>query len=376
VIRTIAVLFVASCLPAQEVYDLLLKGGHVIDPKNGRNQKLDIAISGKKIQKIAPVIPSVHGRNVVDLSDYYITPGLVDIHAYLTPRSNPAGVNPDHNALRFGVTTVVDAGSAGWKNFAEFQKEVIEPAKVRVLAFVNVTGGGLLEPGDKAPDAAAASDVVAKYPKTIVGIRAMHDTESLDAARKAAESAKTIVMADSPQVRSGDIATEIYGRHGRLESFASARKKGVVLDVGHGNEGLWFRIAAPAIRQGFLPDTISTGMDSRSVMLPRAYLTNVMSKFLAMGMTLDQVVERTTVRPATAIRRPELGSLVEGGAADIAVFELRKGSFGFVDSGHARMQADRELRCVLTIREGEVVWDTEGLSLTDWKKAGPYSNFK
>lgn len=372
-IRTIAILCIASWLPAQEVYDLLLKGGHVIDPKNGRNQKLDIAISGKKIQKIAPVIPSAHGRNVVDLSDYYITPGLIDIHAYLTPRSHPPGVNPDHNALRFGVTTVVDAGSAGWKNFAEFEKEVIEPAKVRVLAFVNITGGGLLDPGDQASDAAAAAQTVAKHPKTIVGIRAM---QSPEAALKAAESAKTIVLADSPQVRPGDIATQIYGRRGRLEAFAAARKKGVVLDVGHGNEGLWFRIAAPAIRQGFLPDTISTAMDSRSVMLPRANMTNVLSKFLAMGMTLDQVVERTTVRAATAIRRPDLGLLAEGGTADIAVFELRKGSFGFVDSGHARMPADRELRCVLTIRDGEVVWDTEGLSLTDWKKAGPYSNFK
>ncbi len=368
-IRAIAVFLLAAALPAQEVYDLLLKGGHVIDPKNGRDRKLDIAVSGKKIQKIAPAIPTAHGRNVVDLSDYYITPGLIDIHAYLDPRADPAGVNPDHNALRFGVTTVVDAGSAGGKDFEEFRKRVIEPAKVRVLAFVNIAAGG-------AVDAQAAAETVAKYPRIIVGIRAPGaPPETLQAAQKAAALAKTVVMADSLDLRPGDIATQIYGRRGHLPD-SPVDRKGVVWDAGHGSEGLWFRIAVPAIRKGLLPDTISTGMDSRSVMLPRTTMTNVMSKFLAMGLSLQQIVERATVNPASAIRRPELGTLAEGGTADIAVFELRKGSFGFVDSGHARMPADRELRCILTIRDGEVVWDTEGLSLTDWKKAGPYSNFK
>lgn len=383
-----AVVLLAFCLPAssQEIYDLLLKGGHVIDPKNGRNQRLDIAIGGKKIKKIASSIPSSHGRNVVDLSDYYITPGLIDLSAYLTPRSSPAGVNPDHNALRYGVTTVVDAGSAGWKNFDEFKKDVIDEAKVRVLAFINIAENGPLSSGsDGRLDSAATAQAVAKYPGTIVGVRAMNGQDgSVAAALKAAESTKTIVMADSPDLRPGDIDTQIYGRHaGLMDSHLrvqpgvlSARKKGVLFDASHGSEGLWFRIAVPAIRQGFVPDTISTGMDSRSVMLPRANMTNVLSKFLAMGLTLDQVIERTTANPARALKRADVGSLEENGVADIAVFELRKGSFGFIDSGHARMTADRELRCVLTVRDGVVVWDTEGLSLTDWKKAGPYSNFK
>lgn len=382
------VVLLTLCLPvcAQEIYDLLLKGGHVIDPKNGRNRRLDIAIGGKKIKKIAPSIPSSHGRNVVDLADYYITPGLIDLNAYLTPRSTPGGVNPDHNSLRYGVTTVVDAGSAGWKNFEEFKHAVIDEAKVRLLAFLNIAESGLLSPGrDGRLDSIATAQVVAKYPDTIVGVRAMSEQAgAVAAALKAAESSKTIVVADSPDLRPGDIDTQIYGRHAGLmdshqrirPSVLSARNKGVLFDASHGNEGLWFRIAAPAIRHGFLPDTISTGMDSRSVMLPRANMTNVLSKFLAMGLTLDQVIERSTASPAKAIKRADVGSLEEGGTADIAVFELRKGSFGFVDSGHARMTADRELRCVLTVRDGEVVWDTEGLSLTDWKKAGPYSNFK
>jgi dihydroorotase len=161
-----------------------------------------------------------------------------------------------------------------------------------------------------------------------------------------------------------------------LDQLVAARKKGVLFDVGHGGDGFWFRSAVPGVKQGFLPDTISTGMDSSSIMLPRTTMTNVLSKFLAMGLKLDQVVERATSAPARAIRRTDIGSLEEGGVADIAVFEVRKGHFGYLDSGHARLIADQELRCILTIRAGKVVWDTEGLSLTDWKSAGPYSNFK
>lgn len=340
----------------QEIYDLLLKGGHVIDPKNKRNGRLDIAITAGRIQKVAAGIAVAHARSVVDVSDYYVTPGLIDIHAYLSTRTTPAGVNPDHNTLRYGVTTVVDAGSAGPKNFEQFKKEVIDGADVRVLAFLNIGGG----------DAGKAAEVVRKYPEVIVGIRAGQD--SIAQAVKAAEGTKTVVMAESGAnaVRAGDIYTHMY------RNAAAARPKGVLLDVG----GLMFRIAAPAIKQGLLPDTISTGMDSRSVMLPRANMTNVMSKFLALGLTLEQVIERSTANPAKAIRRAELGSIEEGGVADIAVFELRKGRFAFLDSGHAKLTADRELRCVLTVRNGKVVWDTEGLSLADWQSAGPYSNFK
>jgi len=132
----------------------------------------------------------------------------------------------------------------------------------------------------------------------------------------------------------------------------------------------------PAIEQGFLPDTISTDIHKQSVMLPRANMTTTMSKLLNIGMTIEQIVERCTVNPAKAIHRPELGTLSEGAVADIAVLELQKGKFGYLDSGHGKLIGDKKLRCVLTVRNGDVVWDTEGLSLTDWIKAGPYSNFK
>jgi dihydroorotase len=358
VTRIAVVALALAVLPvnAQEIYDLLLKGGQVIDPKNKRNGPLDIAVTAGRIQKVAAGIPVAHARSVVDVSDYYVTPGLIDIHAYLSTRTTPAGVNPDHNTLRYGVTTVVDAGSAGWRNFEQFKKEVVDGADVRVLAFLNIAGG----------DVAKAAEVIRKHSDTIVGIRAGQD--AITPAVKAAEGTKTVVMTEpgAQAVRAGDIYTHMY------RSAGAARPKGVLLDVG----GLLFRIAAPAIKQGLLPDTISTGMDSRSVLLPRANMTNVMSKFLALGLTLEQVIERSTVNPAKAIRRAELGSIEEGGVADIAVLELRKGRFAFLDSGHAKLTTDGELRCVLTVRNGKIVWDTEGLSLADWQSAGPYSNFK
>jgi dihydroorotase len=250
-------------------------------------------------------------------------------------------------------------------------------------------------------DAEAAARVALKYPQTIVGIKTAHfqlaTWDAVDRAVKAAELSKSIVMVDFhpkpgrgyrelilQHMRPGDIHTHVYGRltpqldeQKNVQAYMwEARKRGVLFDVGHGSGSLWFRIAVPAIKQGLLPDTISTDIHKNSIMLPRATMTNVMSKFLAMGLTLDHVIERSTFNPAKAIRRADLGSIEEGGIADIAVLELRKGHFAFLDSGHGKLTTDRELRCVLTVRNGKIVWDSEGLSLTDWEDAGPYSNFK
>jgi dihydroorotase len=186
------------------------------------------------------------------------------------------------------------------------------------------------------------------------------------------------------RLRPGDIQTQIYSRLAPVLDagnnvqpwMGEARQRGVLFDVGHGSSGFWFRIAVPAIGQGFLPDTISTGLDRESALLPRATMMDVLSKFLSIGLTLEQVVERSTAKPARAIRRPDLGTLSEGAIADIALLQLQKGSFGYLDSGHGKLLGDRKLRCVLTIRNGAIVWDSEGLSAPDWMKAGPYSNFK
>lgn len=372
----IAIAILVLVLPAasQDVFDLLLKNGHVIDPGNGRSQRLDIAVKGQRIARIAVGIPVAQARKVIDLSDYYVTPGLIDLHASVAPRVTPNGVDPDHNTLRYGVTTVVDAGSSGSATFDQFRKNVIDNAAVRVLAFLNIEPAGSF-PVSAAikPDPFSAAKVIKQNPQIIVGIAA--DATHQAIARKAAETAGTILMVgttDTP-ARPGDIVTGIYRPNERTVSqLDAARGKGVLFDSG----ALWFRVAVPAIKQGLLPDVISSAMDAASATLPRATLTSAMSKFLAMGLTLEQVIDRTTAKPAKAIRRTDIGSLTEGGFADIAVFRVAKGRFHYLDSGRARLTADTRLRCVLTIRNGEVVWDTEGLSLTDWESAGPYSNFK
>jgi dihydroorotase len=165
--------------------------------------------------------------------------------------------------------------------------------------------------------------------------------------------------------------------NGKLSTaLTDARKRGVLFDLGHGTRGFWFRHAVPAARQGFLPDVLSTGMDKTSLLLPRADMMTTLSKFLNMGVTIEDLVERVTMRAARAIKRPELATLHEGGLADLAVIEMQTGRFGFLDDGESRLRGTRRLRAVLTIRNGQVVWDSEGLSRTDWSKAGPYTNYR
>jgi len=401
----VMLLLLASFASAQQIYDLLLKNGHLIDPKNQRNGRHDIAVVGNKIVRIGENLLASNAKLVVDVSQYYVTPGLIDIHTHFDAQGARLNLNPDHNALQSGVTTAVDAGSSGWKNFEQFQKQVINHSRVRLLAFLNIVGAGMygekVENDVQEMDPEAAARMVNKYPQTIVGIKTAHfqppTWDAVDRAVKAAELSNSVLMVDFhpkpgrgypdlilKHMRPGDIHTHFYGRltpqldaQKKVQPYMwEARKRGILFDVGHGSGSFWFRIAVPAIEQGFLPDTISTDIHKDSIMLSRANMITTMSKFLNIGMTLEQVIERSTVNPAKAIRRPELGTLGEGSVADIAVLALEQGSFAFLDSGHGKLIGDKRLRCVLTVRNGKVVWDTEGLSLTDWSNAGPYSNFK
>lgn len=395
----LAVLLLASSFSggAQEIYDLLIKNGQLVDPGNGRNERLDVAVIGARIARIGRDLPAAQARNVIDAGGYYVTPGLIDIHAYLHPHGGRMGLDPDHNTLRHGVTTAVDAGSTDWKNFEAFKQRVIDRAQVRLLAFLDIAASAGV--GEKDVEAAVA--MARKHPRLIVGFKVdvsdSRDQQALDRAVQAAERTGGVVMAgwrealgmDSPgrvlgKLRPGDLLTHVYGRFtalldpaGKLRAYyLEARRRGVLFDVGHGSAGFWFRIAAPALEQEFLPDTISSGLDREAVMLPGATLMNVMSKLLNLGMTLEQVIERTTVRAARAIRRPELGKLEEGAEADIAVLALERGEFAFLDSGRAKLAGGVRLRCALTVRAGKVVWDPDGLDAEDWREAGPYSNFK
>jgi dihydroorotase len=403
-VKTLLLLIAASAAQAQ-VYDLLIKNGHVIDPANKRNERMDVALIGRKIAKVGKDLPASKARTVIEAGEYYVTPGLIDIHTHFDAQGASLNLNPDHNALRFGVTTAVDAGSSGADNFENFKKTVIDRSQTRVLAFLNIVAagmyGGEVEDDPKQMQVEKAAAMVKKYRDTIVGIKTAHyqpaDWTAVDNAVKAAAQSGTVCMVDFhpkpgrgyrelilQHMRPGDIHTHFYGRltpqiddKNQVQSYMmEARKRGVLFDVGHGSGSFWFRIAVPMIQQGFLPDTISTDIHKSSVMLPRATMINVMSKFLNIGMTLEQVIERSTVNPAKAIHRPDLGTLNEGADADIAILAVENGNFAFLDSGHGKLTANKRLRAALTVRNGRVVWDEDGLSAADVSKAGPYSNFK
>jgi dihydroorotase len=231
----------------------------------------------------------------------------------------------------------------------------------------------------------------------IVGVKTAHfggpGWEAVDRAVEAAALSGTMAMVDfAPRptrsyrdlllehLRPGDIHTHVYAQHipslddaKQVQAYMfEARSRGVLFDLGHGAGSFWWRIAVPAVRQGFPPDTISTDLHKVSALVPNATMTTTMSKCLALGMSVEDVIRRSTVEPARAIRRPELGTLAVGAEADIAVLELVHGDFGFVDSGRARMRGRERFECILTIRAGEIVWDRNGLSLPDWESAGDY----
>jgi len=379
-------------------YDLLLKGGHVIDPANEVNGLMDVAIAKGRIACVMEEIPAERAEKVVDVRGLYVTPGLVDLHVHVTLPLDHY-ICADVVPLRTGVTTIVDAGSTGWRDFERFKAEVIDVSKVRILAFLNIAGCGMVrrEQDPAEWDPLAAVDMIERYPDTIVGLKSAHymgpDFEPIDRAVHAGRLSRTPVMVDFwvkptatyedlllKHLRPGDMHTHFYARQfpllddqGRVQDYVwRARERGVIFDVGHGAGSFWFRIAVPAVEQGFVPDSISTDLHGRSVLLPNATMPSVMSKFLNMGMALEDVVRRSTLHPARQIQRPELGTLSPGVCADVAVFELREGEFGFVDSGHARMQGRYRLECQMTIRNGEILWDLNGLSWPDWEEAGDY----
>ena len=405
----VAVFLVLPLLAEQPViYDVILAGGHVIDPKNGRNGRYDIGIIGDRIAKVAEQLPKAHAKKIVSVADYIVTPGLIDIHGHFDVFGPWLSVNPDHVNLRNGVTTAVDAGTSGHKTFERFKSMTIDNSDTRVLALLNIVGAGMYGsgPGEvennvSEMDVDAAVAMVKKYPEHIVGIKTAHyqpaDWEAVDRAVLAAERSNSVLMVDFhpkdgrgyeelilKRMKPGNIPTPFYARltppideNKRVQDYMwKARQRGVRFDAGHGSGSLWFRIAVPAIQQGFLPDTISTDIHKSSIMFPNAVLTNVMSKFLNIGMTLEQVIERTTVNAAKAIRRNDLGNLDEGAIADIAVLEVQTGKFAFLDSGRAKHIGDRRLRAVLTVRAGDIVWDLPGLASEEYRNVGPYSNFK
>jgi|YNPNPStandDraft_1061719.scaffolds.fasta_scaffold20161_4 dihydroorotase len=374
-------------------FDLVLRGGHVIDPQNGIDGPRDVAIRRATIAAVAPDLGNVKAKQTLSVAGLYVTPGLIDLHVHVF--GYVGSLPPDSDALSDGVTTVVDAGGSGWKTFPEFKEKVINRSRTRVLAFLNIVGAGMVGAAEQEVgemDAVAAAEMIHHHPDLLVGVKTAHfggeGWEAVDRAVKAGQLSGTPAMIDfAPRptrsyrdlllhhLRPGDIHTHVYAPHIPLldedqrvcDYVWEARERGVLFDVGHGQISLAFRHAIPALEQGFLPDTLSTDRHRDSALQVEATMTATLSKFLNMGLPLAEAIRLATVRPAQVIHRPDLGTLSPGAEADVAVLELLHGDFGFVDGTRSRLRGDRRLQCVLTLRRGEVVWDRNGLSCPDWK---------
>ena len=408
---TLAAAGAASVPPAsaQPAFTLLIKGGHVIDPKNGRDGVMDVAISDGKIAEVAASIDAARARRVVDAAGLYVVPGLIDLHAHVFYGTDPdaylsngpSAVPPDNHSFRNGQTTLVDVGGAGWRNFPQFKSQVIDTSRTRVLSFLNIVGsgmrGGPAEQNLADMDARLTAMRIRQHPGVIVGIKVAHysgpEWDPVTRAVEAGTDAGVPVMIDfgghnpplsldellNKRLRPGDILTHMYahvrGREpivnaqGQLEPFvAAARQRGVLFDVGHGGGSFLWRQAIPATKQGFYPDVISTDLHTGSMNAGMKDILNVMSKLLNLGMPLKDVVNANTAKAAAVIKRDDLGHLGVGTEADVAVLALRKGEFGFIDSSGARMPGTQKLECELTLRAGRVVWDLNGRAATLWSE--------
>ena len=392
--------------------DLLIRGGRVIDPRNEINAVLDVGIADGKVVEVVEQIQESRAKTVVDASGLIVTPGLIDLHAHVFFGTEPnaylsnsfTAVPPDGFTFRVGVTTVVDTGGAGWRNFIQFKEQVIDRSQTRVLAMLNIVGsgmkGGPVEQNVDDMNPELTAQRAQEFSDIVVGIKVAHyrgeDFGPVDHAVTAGGLANVPVMVDfgthEPELslealllrhlRPGDIYTHTYmnvnGRlpivdsDGMLKPFVSnARARGIVFDVGHGGGSFLFSQAIPAMSQGFPPDTISTDLHTGSMNGGMKDMLNVMSKFLNMGMSIQDVVERSTWNPAQTINRDDLGHLSIGAVADVAVLRERDGEFGFVDVAGGKLIGDRKFEAELTVRAGQIVWDLNGLSRVNWDMMSP-----
>jgi len=402
-------LFAVNILHAQQI-DILLKGGHVMDPKNKIDGQMDVAITNGKILQVAKDIPAKNAKKVVDVTGMYVTPGIIDMHvhafngtdvdAYIA--NGLTSLPPDAFTFRSGVTTVVDAGSSGWRNFRLFKKQTIDRSQTRVLALLNIVGNGMVgrfeeqDVNDMNPQQTAYM-IKKLYPDIIVGIKAAHfwgDFTQVDRAVEAGNLANVPVMVDFGEhqppnsiedlfmkhLRPGDIFTHTFSygpttretvvdEGGQVKPFIfEAQKKGIIFDVGHGGGAFSWRQAVPSMKQGFLPNVISTDLHAESMNSGMKDMSNVMSKFLNMGMSLQDVILRSTWNPANVIKRTDLGNLSVGNDADVTVFNVRKGDFGFLDVRKTKLKGTQKLEAELTLRAGKIVWDLNGISAPSWEE--------
>ncbi len=388
-------------------YDILLKGGRVIDPANNVDATQDVAITDGKISAVRPDIAATDAKKTIDCSGLCVAPGFIDLHVHVYHTYPRYGVVADHHCFPGGVTTVLDVGTAGASNFQGL-KEIIDSSRVRIFALINVSnegmGGGEQDPRTYLVDEMVR--VAKEFPDDILGFKIAHywttqpyddlhtPWANVDAVMKAGRQADLPVMYDwfprpasegyparsyreliLEKSRPGDIHTHCYARHipvigedGKVNpDIFKAKERGFIFDLGHGAGSFVYRNAVPAIEQGYVPDALGTDLHRGNVNGPVLNQAFVMSKILSLGVPLADVVSRVTDRPARIMRRTELGTLGEGRVADVAVFDVRSGKFTYLDTSGGKMAGDKMIEPVMTIASGDIVFDPTGLSYPVWQ---------
>jgi dihydroorotase len=369
-------------------YDLILRGGRVIDPSQRLDAVTDVAFSGGKVAKVGPKLGGGPNTDIRDVSGSIVTAGLIDLHTHVYWGGTSLGIDAEEFCRTSGVTTSVDTGSAGPGNFAGFRKHVIERSQVRILAYLHVSHAGifgfsdrvmvgesgdlrLMNPIDAVEVANANRDVIVGI-KVRVGLHASGTSGAvpLRIALEVAEAVGMPLMAhiDHPppsyeevidMLRPGDILTHAFRpfpnspatHQGTVKrEVLEARKRGVKFDIGHGKGSFAFKTARAMLANGFLPDTISSDVHALCINGPAYDQVTTMSKFLCIGMGLNDVIAASTVNAGMALKRPELGSLKPGSVGDATILSIKEGRFDYVDVVGEHLEADRKI-----VSEGVVV---------------------
>lgn len=402
------VLGLAESVPAQQ-YDLLLKGGYVIDARSKINGIRDVAIKDGKVATVATGIAAASAVKTVDVSGLYVVPGLIDLHGHVYRPTvgedfgaDTNAVFPDGFSFRTGVTTFVDPGGAGWRNFEDMKARVIDRSRTRVLAFINIVGrgsaGGRYEQDLSDMEVEPTAAMALKHKGLIVGVKTSHYsgpewdpfTRAVEVGKRADIPVAVDFGSRKPErplydllnrvLRPGDIYAHVYSglrgeqdpqTKGPSQALIDGRKRGIIFDVSHGAGSFRWRVAVPLFKAGFAPDTIGTDLHPRSMNTGLKDILDLMSKFLAIGMPLEQVVTANTWNAARAIKQEQLGNLSPGAVADVAVLRLETGDFGFADHHGARLKGRQRLRCEMTILDGKVVYDLNNRTGPDWETLPP-----
>jgi dihydroorotase len=378
----------ARILDAGMAWDLVLKGGRVVDPSQRIEGTADVAFAGGKVAKVGENLTDAH--EIRDVSGHIVTPGLIDLHTHVYWGGTSLGIDAEEFCRTSGVTTCIDTGSAGPGNFAGFRKHVIEPSAVRILAYLHISFAGifafakgvsvgeseelrLMAPVEAVRVAEANRDVIVGI-KVRVGRNSsgVHGTAPLDIALQAAGEAGLPLMChiDFPppsyeavveRLRPGDVLTHAFrpfpnapvDHQGRVKDVVlRARERGVTFDIGHGKGSFAFKTARAMLANGFPPDTISSDIHALCIDGPAFDQVTTLSKFLCMGMPLDRVIAASTVNAATALRRPELGTLKPGAVGDATILSVAKGAFDYVDVVGEHMTGESRIVAEATVIGG------------------------